>query len=115
MNRIVGTNNTELPLSYYAKDNFYKLTFLDTGLSLKASGLEDTILTSPNILGVYEGGLAEQFVGQELLAESNPDRRENELEEPDCTHHIIQLMKPQLIIISKSVPVKEQCTDNALH
>ena len=75
VNRIVGTNNTELPLSYYAKDNFYKLTFLDTGLSLKASGLEDTILTSPNILGVYEGGLAEQFVGQELLAESNPEER----------------------------------------
>ncbi|MBP7281532.1 MAG: ATP-binding protein [Leptospiraceae bacterium] len=75
VNKVVGTNNTELPLSYHAKDNFYKLTFLDTGLSLKASGLEDTILTSPNILGVYEGGLAEQFVGQELLAESNPEER----------------------------------------
>jgi len=75
VNKVIGTNNTELPLSYHAKDNFYKLTFLDTGLSLKASGLEETILTSPNILGVYEGGLAEQFVGQELLAYSNPEER----------------------------------------
>ena len=75
VNKVIGTNNIELPLSYHAKDNFYKLTFLDTGLSLKASGLEETILTSPNILGVYEGGLAEQFVGQELIAYANPEER----------------------------------------
>ena len=75
VNKVIGTNNTELPLSYHAKENFYKLIFLDTGLSLKASGLEETILTSPNILGVYEGGLAEQFVGQELIAYASPEER----------------------------------------
>ena len=75
VNKVIGTNNIELPLSYHAKDNFYKLTFLDAGLSLKASGLEETILTSPNILGVYEGGLAEQFVGLELIAYANPEER----------------------------------------
>ncbi|MCB1192643.1 MAG: ATP-binding protein [Leptospiraceae bacterium] len=72
VNRVVASSKAQLPLSYYAKDNFFKLIFLDTGLALRTTGLEETVFTSPNLLGVYEGGLAEQFVGQELIANSDP-------------------------------------------
>jgi uncharacterized protein len=72
IHRILSTSKAQLPLSYYAKDNFYKLIFMDIGLVLKVTGLEETVLTSPNLLGVYEGGMAEQFVGQELIANCDP-------------------------------------------
>ncbi len=75
VHRVTATSSPGLPLSYHEKENFYKLIFLDTGLSLKSSGLEETILKSPDLLGVYEGGLAEQFVGQELIALSTSDEK----------------------------------------
>jgi len=75
INRITSCTTPQLPLSYYAKENFFKLFFLDTGLAIKASGLEESIFKSPDLLGVYEGGLAEQFVGQELILLASPEEK----------------------------------------
>ena len=58
-----------LPLGASAHDKVFKLVFLDIGLGQRLSGLKvNEISSSQNILKVYNGKLAEQFVGQQLLA-----------------------------------------------
>lgn len=71
MSRIIHlVNNTKsggLPLEQGRDDHSFKPLFLDTGLAnhllrLRLTGLEDLVT-------VNEGGLAEQFIGQQLLTE----------------------------------------------
>ncbi len=61
-----------LPLGASAHDKVFKLIFLDIGLGQRLSGINvNEISGSQNILKVYNGKLADQFVGQQLLAESS--------------------------------------------
>jgi predicted AAA+ superfamily ATPase len=58
-----------LPLSAGSRAKVFKAVFVDIGLMQHLSGVDiRDILHEKDILNVYRGALAEQFVGQELLA-----------------------------------------------
>ncbi len=57
-----------LPLNALINEKKFKLLFLDVGLVKRASYLDAELLLSQDILLVNKGALAEQLVGQELLA-----------------------------------------------
>lgn len=62
------TTATGLPLENLKSDKKFKLLFLDVGLVSKTSQLEAEVMLHEDIFLVNRGALAEQFVGQELLA-----------------------------------------------
>lgn len=65
----VYASNGELPFKASANRKLLKLVFLDTGLMQTACGVsfEESILKA-DLMATYEGALAEQFAGQELIA-----------------------------------------------
>lgn len=69
--KIKSVNPSGLPLGAEANDKFFKLQFLDIGLGQRWAGFSAAeVLADSDFLALYEGRLAEQFVGQQLLAES---------------------------------------------
>lgn len=70
---IVVTAASGLPLSAQQNEKKFKLLFLDMGLMQRVTALEAEILLRPDLLLVGRGGLAEQWVGQELLASNPPE------------------------------------------
>ncbi len=61
-----------------ANDKHFKLIFLDIGLGQRLAGLQSKdVMEDP--LRSYEGRLAEQFVGQQLLAESDTASEDRQL------------------------------------
>ncbi len=72
LHRIASIRPNGLPLGAEASDKHFKLIFLDIGLGQRWSGFSTAeIIADQNLLDVYEGRLAEQFVAQQLLAESD--------------------------------------------
>lgn len=69
---IVATAASGLPLNAQQNEKKFKLLFLDIGLLQRVTALEAEILLQPDLLLVGRGGLAEQWVGQALLASSPP-------------------------------------------
>lgn len=66
-----STHPSGVPLGAEASDKHFKCVFLDIGLGQCLSGRDTReIIQTKNLLDVYAGKLAEQFVGQQLLAES---------------------------------------------
>jgi uncharacterized protein len=63
---IFATSAGNIPLLSGLKESIFKLIFLDIGLVGKAMNIE------PNFPGLMTGPLAEQFVGEELLAMNDP-------------------------------------------
>ena len=59
------------------KDNFYKLIFLDIGLVHAISGIYSDTIKQKDLVAIYKGAVAEQFVGQEFNAYSIPEIRAN--------------------------------------
>lgn len=57
-----------LPLSLGVNEKKFKLLFLDIGLVKHALGLDAVTLLSEELILMNQGDLAEQFVGQELMA-----------------------------------------------
>ncbi len=53
-------------------DKKFKIVFLDVGLMQHSLGLEAQITMAPDFTSLSSGALAEQLVGQELLAQSDP-------------------------------------------
>lgn len=71
--RVTATSGAGLPLSTHAKEKRFKCIFIDVGLGQRASGIKfSEVLNADNLLSQHLGALAEQFVGQELLANGNP-------------------------------------------
>ncbi len=70
--RIKRTNGDGLPLEANVKDNFFKLLFLDIGLMHNISQMYGETILQENLASIFQGAVAEQFVGQELLAIQNP-------------------------------------------
>ncbi len=66
-----STQASGLPLISLRDDRKFKILFLDVGLVNRAGGLNLTILMQEDLLLVNRGVVAEQFVGQELLAYQN--------------------------------------------
>ena len=68
LTRIKRTNGEGLPLEANVKDNFFKLLFLDIGLLHNVSGIYGETVLQESLASIFQGAVAEQFVGQELIA-----------------------------------------------
>jgi predicted AAA+ superfamily ATPase len=67
-----STAASGLPLISLINEKKFKVLFLDIGLVTRTSHLNTELLLTEDILLVNRGMLAEQFVGQELLAYASP-------------------------------------------
>ena len=56
------------PINFYSNERHFKVLFIDIGLMQNICGVSEDILVENNLLDVYSGAIAEQFVGQELIA-----------------------------------------------
>lgn len=74
---IHATAASGLPLEAQAKDSIFKLLWLDIGLLQQALQIDPRDLLEKDFLQINAGALAEQFVGQEILANAGcyDDRR----------------------------------------
>ena len=70
--RICATTAAGLPLHAHMKDDRFKLLYLDVGLLQTATKVDATHFFEQDILQINSGMLAEQYVGQELLAYAEP-------------------------------------------
>jgi len=67
--KVRSTSPAGLPLGAYASESKFKALMLDIGLLRHLYGMPvDVEYTKNDLLAVYQGAMAEQFVGQELLA-----------------------------------------------
>jgi len=66
LHRITATSSGGVPLLNGLRESIFKLIFLDIGLVEQAMDLD------PHHPGLMVGALAEQFVGQEILASGDP-------------------------------------------
>jgi len=71
---VFSVNPPRLPFEYSAKQTVFKPVFLDVGLLQYVSGVDpgEEILKE-NLLSIYNGAVAEQYVGQELLITQEDD------------------------------------------
>ena len=74
VHRVCSTSGAGLPLGAEADDRHYKLVMLDVGLMQNLSGVTDQLLDG-DPMRIDDGAVAEQFVGQELLAHRSPYER----------------------------------------
>ncbi len=70
--RVKVVSGDGLPLEASAKQGHYKCIFLDIGLMQNLCGYSGDILQSNDILSIHNGAIAEQFVGAELIATTDP-------------------------------------------
>ena len=69
--KVTSVHAVGLPLNATSNEKIFKLLYLDIGLGQTLSGYEaKSLLKAKNLLDSYQGQLAEQFVGQQLLSES---------------------------------------------
>lgn len=68
MYKVKRTNGQGLPFEAGASEKHFKALFLDIGLMQNILGIKKEIMGAENFISVASGALAEQFVGQELLA-----------------------------------------------
>lgn len=72
LHKITATNASGIPLQVHAKENKFKLLFLDGGLVNCANKLDMQTAWDTELMQMNSGVLAEQFVGQELMAYADP-------------------------------------------
>lgn len=72
INKIFATTASGLPLHAHYKDYRFKLLFLDVSLYQTAFQVDAKDFLTKNILQINKGKIAEQFVGQELIANDLP-------------------------------------------
>lgn len=65
---VTATSASGIPLSSQVKRHKFKPIFLDIGLVQRALKVDPNIILKTDLLQINSGALAEQFVGQELLA-----------------------------------------------
>lgn len=70
--KVQQTTAAGLPLNIQLNEKKFKLLFLDIGLVKASQMLDMELLTQKDLLLINRGALAEQFVGQELLAYTDP-------------------------------------------
>jgi hypothetical protein len=71
--RIRATSGHGLPLEVHADEEKFKILFLDVGLMQHACGLDHRIALTDDVLSIQAGAVAEQWVGQEMLATEDPN------------------------------------------
>lgn len=74
--RVFATTAAGLPLHAHLKYERFKLLYLDIGLLQTATKVDATDFFSKDIMQINAGMLAEQFVGQELVAYGAPYQKE---------------------------------------
>jgi len=72
LHQVFATAGSGLPLRAQKNEKKFKLLFLDIGLLQSAMGVDATALSPENLSLINDGALAEQFVGQEILATQDP-------------------------------------------
>ncbi len=72
IHKIITTSGSGLPLRAHCNEKFFKILFLDVGLLQGSMGISKQTYLSESLIAVYKGLVAEQFVGQELLALQKP-------------------------------------------
>ncbi len=66
--RVRHSSSSGIPLGAHAREDSFKILFLDVGLLLRACDLSaDIVQREPDVMFVNEGALAEQIIGQHLL------------------------------------------------
>ncbi|MCK4813846.1 MAG: ATP-binding protein, partial [Candidatus Marinimicrobia bacterium] len=75
--RVKKTSGAGIPLESHASDKYFKVIFLDIGLMHAINGMHEEIVLGKNLTDIYKGALAEQFVGQELLAYQDPYHKQS--------------------------------------
>lgn len=71
IHRVRATSGDGLPLAAKASDKYFKTVVLDIGIMQRLAGIDwATVAPDAELTTLYEGALAEQFVGQELMAAS---------------------------------------------
>ncbi len=70
--QVYASKASGLPLNALINHKKYKLLFLDIGLVKASSNLDIELMLNKDLMLVNKGNLAEQFVGQELLALTRP-------------------------------------------
>jgi len=67
--KVKAVTRPGLPMETYASDKKFKTVFLDIGLMNRIMGIDyNETLNHDNLLSIYRGQLAEQFVGQEFAS-----------------------------------------------
>ena len=66
--KINGTSGSGVPFKAHLNEKIFKILFLDIGLMQCDMKISKEILISDNLLAVYKGAVAEQFIGQQLLS-----------------------------------------------
>ena len=74
VHRVCSTSGAGLPLGAEADDRHYKLVMVDVGLMQNLCGATEQLLDG-DPMRINAGAVAEQFVGQELLAHRSPYER----------------------------------------
>ncbi len=74
VHRVRATGGAGLPLGANADERWFKLLLFDVGLMQNALGAAESLFAG-DPMQVNRGAVAEQFVGQELLAAASPRRR----------------------------------------
>ncbi len=68
LHQIFASSCSGLPLNTFINEKRFKLLFLDVGLVNRQTNLDTNVLLKENVALLNRGAVAEQFVGQELLA-----------------------------------------------
>ena len=74
VHRVCSTSGAGLPLGAEADDRHFKLVMVDVGLMQNLCGATEQLLHG-DPMRINDGAVAEQFVGQELLAHRSPYER----------------------------------------
>ena len=74
VHRVCSTSGAGLPLGAEADDRHFKLVMVDVGLMQNLCGATEQLLYG-DPMRINDGAVAEQFVGQELLAHRSPYER----------------------------------------
>ncbi len=65
---IYATAASGFPLGAQIKESKFKINFLDIGLMQNACGLEAEMVIAKDLMQINSGAVAEQLIGQELIA-----------------------------------------------
>lgn len=72
VSRVRRASGAGIPLAASANEAHFKVLFLDVGLLQAISGMYADTVREKDLTAVFRGAVAEQFVGQELIALRNP-------------------------------------------
>lgn len=75
LNSILATSAGGMPLQSQVKSKVQKLLYLDIGMLQTALKVDPLLFFREDLTLIHAGALAEQFVGQELIAYANPHDR----------------------------------------